>query len=189
MSQQNAASNSNASNAAPGKEFFDLHTRGIGYLNRARWVSVKGRGGRRSDTFLSTGINALHGDAADPNTTLFDCRVTGDDAQQIVKAVMPDVDAGKKVFIAFTIGDTYAHPYERKVKVKDDKTGKWIETGAGEMAALIKGRLLRITNVKIDGEVVYRVDTDGVVYTTLKLGQAAEDQGSEPQGYRDGTTG
>lgn len=189
MSQQNAASTSNTSNAAPGeKKFFDLHTRGIGYLNRTRWVNTKGKGGRRGDTFLACGINALHGDVEDPNTTLFDCRVSGNDAQQIIQAVMPSVAADKKVIVGFAIGDIYAHVYERKVKTKDDK-GQWRETGATETASLIKGRLLQITYVKVDSEVVYRVDSDGVIFTSLTLSQPAEDQGSEPQQYRDGTTG
>lgn len=95
------------SSVASSKDFFDLHTRGIGYLNRTRWVQVKGRstGGRRSEPFLACSINALHGDANDPNTSLFDCRVSGADAQEIILAVMPFVEKQEKVVVGFVIGD------------------------------------------------------------------------------------
>ena len=178
MSQQSSTNPSNT--PAQGKQFFDLHTRGIGYLNRTRWVTTKGKGGRRGEPFLACSINALHGDVGDPNTSLFDCRVSGNDAQRIVQAVMPDVEAKKKVIVGFTIGDTYAHAYERKVRTQD-ADGKWLDTGATETASLIKGRLLLITYVKIDDDVVYRVDSDGVVTTTLDL--------SDGEQARDGTNG
>lgn len=169
MRNQQSASQS-TSNDAHGSKFFDLHTRGLGYLNRIRVVTTKGRGGRRGDAFLACAVNALHGDAEDPNTSLFDCRVSGKDAQGIVQALMPEVEAHKKVLIAFTIGDTYAHAYERKAKVRDAKN-QWRETGEMETAALIKGRLLQITYVKVDNEVVYRIDKDGLVDTSLNLSQ------------------
>ena len=101
MSQQSSTNPSNT--PAQGKQFFDLHTRGIGYLNRTRWVTTKGKGGRRGEPFLACSINALHGDVEDPNTSLFDCRVSGNDAQRIVQAVMPDVEAKKKVIVGFTL--------------------------------------------------------------------------------------
>ena len=178
MSQQSSTNSSNA--PAQGKQYYDLHTRGLGYLNRTRMVNTKGKGGRRGEPFLACSINALHGDREDPNTSLFDCRVSGNDAQRIVQAVTPDVEAKKKVTVGFTIGDIYAHVYERKVK-KQDADGKWRETGETEIASLIKGRLLQITYVKIDNDEVYRVDSDGVVTTTLDL--------SDGDQRRDGTNG
>jgi hypothetical protein len=170
MSQQKSSSSSNAQGE---KKFFDLHTRGIGYLNRTRWVNTKGKGGRRGESFLACSINALHGASDDPNTTLFDCRVSGSDAQQIVQAVMPDVEANKKVIVGFTIGDIYAHVYERKIK-KQGADNKYYETGEMETASLIKGRLLQITYVKVEDEVVYRINADGVIETTLELATANE---------------
>lgn len=184
MSQQSSTNPSNT-NATPaqGKQFFDLHTRGIGYLNRTRLVNTKAKGGRRGDTFLACSINALHGDVGDPNTSLFDCRVSGNDAQRIVQAVMPDVESKKKVIVGFTIGDIYAHVYERKVRTRD-ADNSWRETGATETTSLIKGRLLQITYVKIDDDVVFRVDSDGAVTTTLDLSDAGDGEQA-----RDGTNG
>lgn len=145
------------------QEFFDLHVRGYGYLNRPRLVHPRGKGNRRSDPFLACAINALHGSKDDPNTSYFDCRVSGTDAQAIVQALIPEVEADKKVLVAFVIGDIYAHHYERNASGSQQK----------EIASLIKGRLLQITCVKVDGEVVYRLDRDsGLVTTTLNLAEA-----------------
>jgi hypothetical protein len=158
-------------NASASNDYFDLHTRGIGYLNRTRWVDIKGKGGRRSEPFMACSINALHGEASDPNTSLFDCRVSGADAQEIIQVLMPLVAAkdkdgrnSNKVIVGFVIGDTYAHLYERKVR----DNGR--ETGESEMACLIKGRLLQITYVKVNDEVVYHKDKEGNVTTSLDLG-------------------
>lgn len=142
----NQSQRSNSNNGAD-KGFFDLHVRGIGYLNRVRTVSPKGNG-RKAEPFIACGINAVHGSVEDYSTTLFDCRVSGDEAIELITALTPAVEAQQKVFIAFKIGDIYPHMYERNVR--DGKPGE------KESACLIKGRLLQITNVKIDGEEVYR---------------------------------
>lgn len=161
--------------ASVANEYFDLHTRGIGYLNRARWVDVKGKGGRRGEPFLACSINALHGAVSDPNTSLYDCRVSGADAQEIVQVLTPlvmakdkDGRSGNKVIVGFVIGDTYAHLYERKVR----ENGR--DTGTTEMACLIKGRLLQITYVKVNDEVVYHKDKEGNITTSLALGASDE---------------
>ncbi len=70
MNQQQAAAQSTSNTAQGQKKFFDLHTRGLGYLNRVRMVTTKGKGGRRGDSFLACAVNALHGDSEDPNPSL-----------------------------------------------------------------------------------------------------------------------
>jgi len=152
-------------------------------------VTTKGKGGRRGESFLACAVNALHGDSEDPSTTLFDCRVSGKDAQDIVQALMPAVQDNKKVIIGFAIGDIYAHIYERKLKVRD-ANNQWKETGESETTALIKGRLLQITYAKINGDVVYRIDEDGLVQTSLKLPDSVEDHDAdEHNNARTGTHG
>ena len=189
MNQQQSAAQSTSNTAQGQKKFFDLHTRGVGYLNRVRMVTTKGKGGRRGDSFLACAVNALHGDSEDPNTSLFDCRVSGKDAQDIVQALLPAVEDNKKVIIGFAIGDIYAHVYERKSKVRD-ANNQWKETGESETTALIKGRLLQITYAKINGDVVYRINEDGLVQTSLMLPESAEDQGAdEHSNARTGTHG
>ncbi|SCK28569.1 Protein of unknown function [Variovorax sp. HW608] len=139
---------------AQGAEYFNLHVSGIGYLNRIRWVETR-RGGRRADPFLSCSINALHGSSDDPNRTYFDVKVSGEDAIALIEELKPAVDAGSKVLVSFKLGDIYPHLYERKVR---DPQGR--DTGQFEHATLIKGRLILINTAKVDGELVYRRETD-----------------------------
>ena len=158
-------------------EYFDLHTRGCGYLSRVRWVTTNSRG-RKSEPFLCCAINALHGDVNDPSYTYFDLRVTGVEAQQLIASLENYVEQKRRVFIAFRIGDIYPHVYERKVK---DQTGKVTGT---ETAALIKGRLLYVTHAKVDGETIYSaVDT-----TASESNQPSSDHDArenDEEGYDD----
>ena len=126
---------------------FNLHVNGVGYLNRVRWVEPKRNAGRRAEPFLACSVSALRGNSEQPDYTYFDLRVSGREAIEMVDRLGEDVAAERKVFISFRVGDIYAHPYERDVK--DRQTGR--KTGDREMAALIKGRLLLINSITIDG--------------------------------------
>jgi Protein of unknown function (DUF3577) len=154
-------------------EYFNLHASGCGYMSRARWVKSKGDG-RKAPPFLACAINALRGNVDEPSYTYFDLRVSGDEAVQIVEQLMPAIEKDRKVFVAFKLGDFYAHAYERDMK---DREGR--KTGEKEMTALIKGRLLLITHAKVDDEVVYQreqgQDDDS------GQGDAAGDSGDAPE--------
>jgi hypothetical protein len=52
--------------------YFNLHTVGIGYLNRVREVQV-----RRGQPFMACDIAALHGATDAVEYTRFDCKVAG----------------------------------------------------------------------------------------------------------------
>lgn len=120
-------------------KYFDLHTAGIGYLNRVREVKVP-----RGQPFLAVGICALDGGADGDARTWFDVRVYGQEAQSVVRRLKPDIEAKKSVLIAFKIGDTYpdAFIYEKGEK-------------AGQTGVSLKARLLRVAWAKIDGNTVY----------------------------------
>lgn len=133
------------------KQFFNLHVSGLGYLNRVRWVTPNQRsGGRRAEPFLACGIAALRGSSDDPAYTYFDLRVSGEEAIEIVDKLGHDVADQRKVFVSFRVGDIYPHLYERDVRDSDSRP-----TGRKEWASLIKGRLLLINTVTVDGELVY----------------------------------
>ncbi len=133
------------------KEFFNLHVSGIGYLSRVRWVEPgKRSAGRRSAPFLACSISALRGSSDEVSYTYFDVRVTGEDAVAIIESLQKDVEERRKVIVSFRLGDIYPHLYERDVRDANRKP-----TGAKEMATLIKGRLLLINSVSVDGERVY----------------------------------
>lgn len=125
------------------KEYFDLHTSGIGYLSRIRTVTPKGSG-RKSEPMLCCAINAMRGEVDDPQYTYFDLRVTDKQAARLVQRCKAAVDTNKKVIVAFVLGDTYVHTY---TKVVDGQT---------QHKAITKGRLFRISYIKVDGQVVHR---------------------------------
>jgi microcompartment protein CcmK/EutM len=135
-------------NEATQTNHFNLHLAGIGYLNRVRWVVPK-QAGRKAQPFLACSVSALRGDSQSPDYTYLDLRVSGQEASVLIEKCMKDVDQRRKVVISFKVGDIYPHMYERQVKVDGQKTA------ATEMACLIKGRLLLVNTITIDGERVY----------------------------------
>ena len=82
--------------------FFNLHVEGVGYLNRVRTVKPK-----KGQAFLACTVAAMRGSTDAVEYTRFDCRVSGSDAQAIVKQLEPDVTAEKRVIIGFRIADIY----------------------------------------------------------------------------------
>ena len=159
-------------NATTQTNHFNLHVSGIGYLNRVRWVQPK-QAGRKAQPFLACSVSALRGNAESPDYTYLDLRVSGQEASELVEKCMEDVDQNRKVVISFKVGDIYPHMYERDVKVDGRKTGE------KEMACLIKGRLLLINTITIDGERVYsRQAEDEASPQDGEPASSQEDQGS-----------
>ena len=132
------------------REFFNLHANGIGYLHRVRWVTPAGRG-RKAEPFLACAISALRGATDSPDYTYFDLRVSSAEAIDLIDSLQKEVDERRKVLISFRIADLYAHSYERDAR---DQGGR--PTGQKELAGLIKGRLILVNSVKVDGQLVYQ---------------------------------
>nr|WP_298411638.1 STY4534 family ICE replication protein [uncultured Halomonas sp.] len=127
-------------------QFFDLHITGVGYVNRIRKVTPK-----RGEPFWACDISALNGPADDVEYRRFDCRVSGSDAQKLVKKFDATVADRKekgapepKILIGFKLGDLYPDMFTR---TKGER--------AGEVAVSLKARLLFINWAKVDGEKVY----------------------------------
>ena len=120
-------------------KYFDLHTTGLGYLNRVREVTPK-----EGNSFWSVSIAALRGSVDDVQYTHFECRVSGQQAQQLVRQLKPAVEGKLKVLVGFTLSDLFAEAFTFK---NGDKAG---ETGVG-----LKARLLRISWAKVDGQPFY----------------------------------
>jgi len=156
------------------KKYFDLHVTGIGYLGRAREVPV-----RRGEPFLALEINALHGAAEQVEYTRFDCRVTGGEAQALVRRFMPRINGREgKVLVGFRLGDLYPDVFTYQTGDK-----------AGQTGVSLKARLLKIQWVKVNGEWVYAAEasnqgTATPEQETVSTGTAAqvdENEGSSPQ--------
>jgi hypothetical protein len=118
--------------------YFNLHVEGIGYLNRVRTIKPK-----KGQPFLACTVSALRGSDAEVSYTKFDCRVSGADAQEVVKRLEADVSAEKSVLIGFRIADIYPELFTFE---KGERKG---ETGVA-----IKGRLLRIKFAKVNGQAI-----------------------------------
>ncbi|EGV50386.1 STY4534 family ICE replication protein [endosymbiont of Riftia pachyptila] len=119
-------------------KYFDLHTTGIGYLNRIREVKPE-----RGQPFLAVDISALHGSVDNVEYTRFDCRVSGQTAQEIVRQLKPAIEDGRTVLVGFKSGDLYAETFTYE---RGDR--------AGQTGISLKARLLRIGWAKVDGEPV-----------------------------------
>ncbi|TFW43130.1 STY4534 family ICE replication protein [Pseudomonas fluorescens] len=129
-------------------KFFDLHTTGIGYLNRIRELQPRGKG----KATVSVVVAALHGSCDDTEYTYIDCNVVGTEAEHLIRRCQQAVDVGKKVLVSFRIGDIWADAF---TYMKGEKKG--------QPGASIKGRLLFIGWIKVDGEIVHQAkpkDTD-----------------------------
>ena len=122
------------------KQFFDLHITGVGYLNRVREVTPK-----RGNAFWACDIAALNGPSDDVSYTRFDCRVSGREAEKLVKKCEQAVNMKKKVLISFKLGDLWTDTFTYS---KGDR--------AGQTGVSLKARLLFISWIKIDGEMVYQ---------------------------------
>lgn len=124
----------------PPASYFNLHINGLGYLSRIRDVQPK-----KGDNFLACAIAALNGPTTKPEYRYFDVRVSGDEAQHLIRRCNDAVDAGKKVLIGFRLGDLWTDIYTHT-------KGK----NAGKQDVSLKARLIFIHWIKIDGEQVYQ---------------------------------
>ena len=121
-------------------KYFDLHTTGIGYLNRIREVTPK-----EGTPFLSVTIAALRGSVDKAQYTHFECSVSGRQAQDVVRQVQPAIEGKLKVLIGFTLSDLFAESFTFK-------SGD----NAGEIGISLNARLLRVSWAKVDGQPLYK---------------------------------
>lgn len=123
--------------------YFNLHTQGVGYLSRIREVQPK-----KGSPFLACQIAALTGPNDNPEYRYFDVNVVGHDAEKLIRKCEQAVEAQKKVLISFVIADLWTDTFTYSTESKFHKKG---DTGVS-----LKGRLVRIKMIKIDGELKYQ---------------------------------
>ena len=118
-------------------KYFDLHSTGVGYLNRVRLVTPD-----RGKPFLAADISALHGSIDNVEYTRFDCRISGSAAKDAIMALKDKAnDEQNKVLIGFKLGDLYAESFTYK-------RGK----RAGQIGISLKARLLQVHWAKVNRE-------------------------------------
>lgn len=113
-------------------KYFDLHTTGIGYLNRIREVTP-----RKGKPFWAVTVAALRGTSDESEYTYIDCNVVGAEAEKLIKRCFEAVNADKKVLVAFRIGDIWADAFVYQAGPKKGQSG-----------ASLKGRLLYLSWIK-----------------------------------------
>ena len=140
--------------------YFDLHITGLGYLNRIREVQP-----RKGDAFLACDIAALNGPSDSPDYRRFDVRVSGSEAQHLIRRCQQAVEAERKVLIGFRLGDLWADTFTYS-------KGK----RAGEQGVSLKARLLFVSWIKVDGQLVYNAEPKATDDTSPEpVSAAAED--------------
>ncbi|EOI6865101.1 DUF3577 domain-containing protein [Yersinia enterocolitica] len=120
--------------------YFDLHTTGIGYVNRLREVTPK-----KGSSFTACTISAMRGESNAVEYTYIDVRVYNQDAANLLWQYKDALDNKQRVTISFRIGDLYAETFEYKNGERK-----------GEIGISLKGRLIAITSISVNGENVYR---------------------------------
>ncbi len=121
------------------KQYFDLHTQGIGYINRVREVTPE-----NGSPFLCATVAALRGPVDDARYTYFECRVTGGKAQELVRTLQPAVDGDMKVLVGFKVSDLTPEAFTFE-------SGK----NAGRTGVSLKAQLVRIAWARVDGHPFY----------------------------------
>lgn len=130
--------------------YFNLHTSGIGYINDIRIVKPK-----KGNEFVACRIAALVGSSDEPEYRYFDMNVVGAETEKLIRRCQEAVDTKKKVLISFVMADLWVDTF---TYTSDSKYHKKGDTGT-----TLKGRLIRIKMLKIDGELKYQEpkrDTD-----------------------------
>ncbi len=121
------------------RAYFDLHLQGIGYLSRLWTVTPK-----EGAPFLCVTIAALRGRVDNAQYTHFECRVSGPQAQELVRRLQPSMEANRKVLAGFTLSDLCAEPFTVRQGER-----------AGQTAIRLKSRLLRLSWIRVEGQPFY----------------------------------
>lgn len=139
-------------------QYFDLHTTGIGYLNSVRVVTPQ-----KGSEYLACTISALRGNKQAAEYTPFQLRVSGEEAKKVLTDLQDDVnDRDTKVLISFRIGDAMPEWFEYS---KGERKG--------EIGTCIRGRLIKVFWVKVNGEYAYQAPK---AEASEDDGHVAEDQ-------------
>ncbi|HDL5918264.1 TPA: DUF3577 domain-containing protein [Mannheimia haemolytica] len=125
------------------KNYFNLHTTGIDYLNDIRLVEPK-----KGNPFYACRIAALVGESDSPEYRYFDMNVVGKETETLIKRCQKAVSEEKKVLVSFVMADLWFDTFTYSTDSKFHKKG---DTGVS-----VKGRLIRIKMIKIDGEIAYQ---------------------------------
>lgn len=122
------------------QKYFDIHTHGRGYIQRARKVPVKS--GRKGQSFLACTVAALVGPANSPTLRYFDVKVSGGEAKKLVEQYIGVDDLKQRPLVEFRLGDLWVDPF---IRPRGEQQG---QAAASLKARLLKAELLDPAELK-----------------------------------------
>lgn len=123
-------------NTTAQKQFFDLHLNGVAYVNRFREINPGTKKG-----FCAVTMAFLRGNTDDVEYTYVDCIIPNKEVCELLKQYENDIEnRDTKVIAVATVSDIYPDIY----------------TSNGEPKPTIKGRLIGMRQLKVNGDVVYK---------------------------------
>ena len=129
------------SDTTQSSEYIDLHTTGLGYLNRARTVKPE-----QGKPYEAVSIAAIRGRKDNPQYTYYDTTVVGGDALEFINSQKEAInDRNRKVLVRF--------------KISDEEPSSYMAGENNQRRHVIKGRLVLITWASLDGEVIFISET------------------------------
>ena len=145
-------------------KYFDINVNGVAYLNRPRVVKPKEG---NNNAYKSVNFNMLTGPANKVRYVQFSTTIVGKQAKEVLtshwdRLVAADAE-GKKILAQVRITDPQPDTYSTK---------------QGEVRNIIRGRLLSLSFIRIDGEEIYKApprETNGASSQT----SSSEEGGSE----------
>jgi Protein of unknown function (DUF3577) len=153
-----------------GKHYYNLLTDGLGYVNDIRTVRPK-----RGDSFLACRIAAIYGPSDDVEYCRFDVKVTGTDAQHLIRRCENAVKAQRKVLICFRLGDLWVDQFTYPENCRNPEK-------AGQPGVSLKARLLFISRIMIDKTLFYQAESRAEPVTAHEEPPESEPTGAEAEG-------
>ncbi len=150
-------------------KYNDLHTVGLGYLNRARTVNPKS-----GKSYEAVSLTALAGRVDEPQYVYFDCSTIKGKALAKYLLLKESISSDAKVMVRFKVSDGVPESYQAK---------------DGQLRHIIKCRLLDITWASIDGqEVQFEIEIDEeseeqeqVQPATTSAAPSSQEQTAQPE--------
>ena len=126
--------------------YFDSKLTGFAYFQRARWIST-----RKGSGYLAVTVCILQGEAGATKNLYVDCNVTGQKAKFLIDQHIPCInDRQTKVSGAVRVSDLYVDTFTYNAN----------HPKSGQTGVSLKGRLLNIQTMKVDGQLVPEASED-----------------------------
>ena len=124
------------------KKYYDITVRGVGYLNRPRIIKPKAG---NNNEYKAVDINMLSGHEDNVEYVYFSTTIVGNEAKEVLtshwdRLIKADAD-GKKILAQVGITDPRPDSYKTK---------------NGEVRHTMRGRLLFVSFIRINGEEIYK---------------------------------